>query len=79
MPHTCNMQIRVVEYSPTIHIQEMSAIRISLSFENFHIFIVGQCENTFYMSAIRGLHHKYSNLSRKVQKCAKKIEDVSGS
>ena len=47
MPHTCNMQNGVVEYSPTIHIQEMSAIRISLSFENFHIFIVGQCEKHF--------------------------------
>ena len=47
MPHTCNMQIWVVEYSPTIHIQEMSAIRISLSFENFHIFIVGLCEKHF--------------------------------
>ena len=68
MPHTCNMQIWAVEYSPTIHIQEMSAIRISLSFENFHIFIVGQCENTFYMSAIRGLQRKYSNLFPKEQK-----------
>ena len=46
----------------------MSVNRSPLLREIFQISYQGQCENTFYMSAIRGLHHKYSNLSRKVQK-----------
>jgi hypothetical protein len=76
MPHTCNMQIWVVEYSPTIHIQEMSAIRISLSFENFHIFIVGQCENTFYMSALWS--HKQTIQHYKIRKYFAKEQHPMG-
>ena len=45
----------------------MSAIRLSISLLKTSTFSIQDCENTFYMSAIRGLQRKYSNLSRKVQ------------
>ena len=39
----------------------MSVNRSPLLREIFQISYQGQCENTFYMSAIRGLHHKFRN------------------
>ena len=39
----------------------MSAIRLSISLLKTSTFSIQDCENTFYMSAIRGLHHKIRN------------------
>ena len=47
--------------TPIAYKQGMSATRCPIVFENFHILIQGQCENTFYMSAIRGLQCKFRN------------------
>ena len=38
--------------TPIAYKQGMSATRCPIVFENFHILIQGQCENTFYMSVI---------------------------
>ena len=47
---------------PYLHIQEMSAIRFSLSSENFHIFNQGVRKTLSICLQSNGLRYKFSNL-----------------
>ena len=50
----------------------MSAIRRSFSLKTVRFSTKNNTKNTFYMSAIRGLHHKFRNYFRELQSCANK-------
>ena len=56
---------------PYLYIQEMSAVRSSLSLENFHIFSQGVRKTLSICLQIFRLRHKYKNLFLKEQKIAK--------
>ena len=55
MPHTWIVWVYAQKVHSHIAIQEMSAVRISLTSENFHIFNKDKAKNTFYMSAISAI------------------------
>jgi len=57
----------------------MSAIRRSFSLKTVRFSTKNNTKNTFYMSAIRGLHHKFRNYFRELQSCDSKIVVISGS
>ena len=51
----------------------MSAIRRSFSLKTVRFSIKNNTKNTFYMSAIRRLHHKFRNYFRELRNCAQKF------
>ena len=57
----------------------MSAIRRSFSLKTVRFSTKNNTKNTFYMSAIRGLLHKFRNYFRELQSCDNKIVVISGS
>ena len=51
----------------------MSAIRRSFSLKTVRFSTKNNTKNTFYMSAIRRLHHKFRNYFRELWNCAQKF------
>ena len=51
----------------------MSAIRRSFSLKTVRFSTKNNTKNTFYMSAIRGLHHKFRNYFRELRNCEQKF------
>ena len=60
MPHTCNAWGINTEYANTpIHIQEMSAVRLSFHSENFHILLEGLRKHFIIcLTHLFGMHSK---------------------